>query len=118
MRSFSPLARTRGVSPSHVAKCLADLNCVLSPTAATSAVAVMGPTPGAKASRWLASLALCQAMIRLQRVEPQLQIIYLIEQTRESLTRLVGQRLGRELAHPRVQITDAPFGLPQKTMLR
>jgi hypothetical protein len=77
-----------------------------------------GPTPGAGASRWLASLALCQAIIRLRRVEPQLQIIYLIEQTRESLTRLVGQRLGRELAHPRVQITDAPFGLPQKTMIR
>src|SRR4029078_1664514 len=44
----------------------------------------------------------------LHRLDAQAQIVYLIEQTRESLARLVGKRLGGEFAHPLVQITDPP----------
>src|ERR1700731_235531 len=63
--SFSPPTWMRGGDPSHAAKWRADLNCLPSPTAATIAVAVRGPTPGADANRRLASLALCQANIRV-----------------------------------------------------
>jgi hypothetical protein len=63
--SFPPLALMRGVRTSHAAKWREDLNCLPSPTAATTAVAVIGPTPGAEARRWLSRLDLCQATMRL-----------------------------------------------------
>ena len=44
-----------------------------SPTAATIAVAVIGPTPGAVARRWLSGLDLCQVTIRFS-ISPSLSV--------------------------------------------
>jgi hypothetical protein len=49
--SRSPLARWRGASPSQAARCRPFLNSRPSPTAATIAVAVFGPTPAISALR-------------------------------------------------------------------
>ena len=57
--SLPPLARTLGVRPSQAAKCLAEANCLPSPTEATSAVAVIGPMPGAVANLRMTSLCPC-----------------------------------------------------------
>src|SRR5215472_16205793 len=61
-RSLPPLDRCCGTSPSHAANCRPDLNWVASPTVATIALAVIGPTPGIVASRRVTSFARCQAI--------------------------------------------------------
>src|SRR5215472_6387605 len=61
-RSLPPLDRCCGTSPSQAANCRPDLNWVASPTVATIALAVIGPTPGMVASRRLTSFARCQAI--------------------------------------------------------
>ncbi len=91
MCSFPPLAWMRGVNPSHAAKWRADLNCLPSPTAATIAVAVRGPTPGAEASRRLASLALCQANIRASILSTRSCTIQVVKQNPDGRMRLVRQ---------------------------
>ena len=45
-RSFPPLDKFRGVRPNQAANCRPFLNCFASPTVATMADAVTGPTPG------------------------------------------------------------------------
>jgi hypothetical protein len=55
IRCLSPLDDMRGVRPSQAAKCRAERNWRDSPTAATRAGAVKGPTPGIAARRRLAS---------------------------------------------------------------
>jgi hypothetical protein len=50
-----------GTSPSQAVNCRAERKCAGSPILATRAVAVIGPTPGTIARRWLVSFARCQA---------------------------------------------------------
>ena len=59
--SLPPLECCRGTRPSQAESCRPDRNCAPSPIVATSAVAVMTPTPGIVARRRLASLDRCHA---------------------------------------------------------
>lgn len=54
-RSLPPVACWRGVSPSEAANPRPLLNRLASPTVATTAVAITGPTPGASVNRLQAS---------------------------------------------------------------
>ena len=59
--SLPPLECCRGTRPSQAESCRPERNCAPSPIVATSAVAVMTPTPGIVARRRLASLERCHA---------------------------------------------------------
>src|SRR3954451_16129474 len=60
-RSLPPLDRCCGTRPSHAANWRAERNSLALPTLATTAVAVIRPTPGISASRRLAAQEVCQA---------------------------------------------------------
>ena len=51
-----PLECCRGTIPNHAANCRPFLKVWASPTVATTAVAVIGPTPGTCISRWVTAL--------------------------------------------------------------
>src|SRR5207247_6119351 len=63
--SLPPVECCLGTKPIHAARLRPDENTFQSPTSATSAVAMIGPTPGISSSRRLSSLDRCQAWMPL-----------------------------------------------------
>ena len=59
-----PVEFCLGVSPIQALKARPERKTPGSGTAATSAVAVKGPTPGIAASRWESAFDLCQTRMR------------------------------------------------------
>ena len=62
-RDLPPLLFCFGVRPQAADRCRAEVKLEASPIVATTAEAVIGPTPGILASLWLASLPLCHSRI-------------------------------------------------------
>ena len=61
--ALPPLLFCLGVSPKAAERCRPEVKFEASPIVATTAEAVIGPTPGIFANRRLASLPLCHSRI-------------------------------------------------------
>ena len=61
---FPPVENCRGTRPSQAANCRPFLNSFASPTLATTALAVTGPTPQTATMRCMAALSRTWALMR------------------------------------------------------